>query len=197
MTLPELLKAEGVEERVVLAGRLGLMAFHGGLEGGTETIAAAAAEASGASLYLVVQPPDLRWHLPSHVVGASPSPGLESFLAHIDVAIAVHGYGRPDRRRDILLGGRNRVLAAAIADALRHRLSGWEIIDDIEVIPASMRGLHADNPVNQARLQGVQMELPPAVRGTTGRWMDDNSGCVPDPDLIAVLGDIARTENQR
>ena len=48
MSLAELLAVAGVEERVELAGPVGLLAFHGGLEGGTETVAAAAAARSGA-----------------------------------------------------------------------------------------------------------------------------------------------------
>ena len=90
----ELLATAGVEERVELRGRLGFLAFHGGLEGGTEETAEAAASASDASLYVLVQPPTLRWHLPSHVIGAGASPALRGFLAHIDVAIALHGFGR-------------------------------------------------------------------------------------------------------
>ena len=41
------------------------MAIHGGLEEGTETMAEAVAEATGASLYAVVQPQTLWWHVPS------------------------------------------------------------------------------------------------------------------------------------
>jgi phage replication-related protein YjqB (UPF0714/DUF867 family) len=197
MSLAELLQTDGVEEHVILAGRLGFLAFHGGLEGGTEMVAAAAARASGASLYTIVQPPDVRWHLPSHVVGAQPSPALAAFLAHVDLAVAVHGYGRPDRRRDILIGGQNRELAAAIGTGLRAHLTDWVIIDDLEHIPEGMRGLHVDNPVNRPRHKGVQLELPPGVRGATGRWIDANSDCVPEPPLIAALAHVARVEIQK
>src|SRR4029077_18942460 len=125
----ELLATPGVEEHAVLAGPVGLLAFHGGLEGGTEVIATEVAGASGASLYTVVQPPTLRWHLPSHEVGAGASPLLAGLLAHVDVAIAVHGYGRPGRRQHLLLGGRNRDLAADLAAALRRHLPGWTVVD--------------------------------------------------------------------
>ena len=55
----------GCARSSTLRSRFGFMAFHGGsLEKGTDDIAAAAAERCGASLYAVIQPPDLRWHLP-------------------------------------------------------------------------------------------------------------------------------------
>lgn len=176
----ELLATPGVEERSVLAGSAGLLAFHGGLEGGTEIIAARAADASGASLYTVVQPPALRWHLPSHRVGAGASPLLERFLAHVDVAVAVHGYGRPGRSHHLLLGGRNRELAALVADALRRHLPGWDPIDELEDIPAEMRGLHPDNPVNRPRHAGVQIELPASARAA-----------VPLAGVIGALAEVA------
>ena len=54
----ELLAEPGVEEELVLGSRFGFMAFHGGsLEVGTDQIAVAAARASGASVYVVRQPP--------------------------------------------------------------------------------------------------------------------------------------------
>ena len=59
----DLLAHEGVTERVELSSPFGFMAFHGGsLERGTAEVAIAAAAASGASLYTVEQPEDLRWH---------------------------------------------------------------------------------------------------------------------------------------
>ncbi len=187
----ELLALPGVEERVVLSGRVGFLAFHGGLEGGTEIIASAAAAASGASYYAIVQPPSVRWHLPSHVVGAGASPALTAFLAHVDLAVAVHGYGRLDRPRELLLGGRSRALASHLGDSLRRRLPDCVVVDALERIPAEMRGLHPQNPVNRCRVGGVQLELPSAVRGASGRWADDNSSCVPDQRLIEALVDLA------
>ena len=44
-------------------------------------------------------------------------------------------------------------------------LDGYEIVDDLDVIPAPLRGLHPENPVNRTRAGGVQLELPPRVRG--------------------------------
>jgi len=189
--LSELLATPGVEEHVVLGSGVGFLAFHGGLEGGTEMVAAAAALASGASLYTIVQPPTVRWHLPSHVVGAGASPALRSFLGHVDMAIAVHGYGRPGRSRDLLLGGRNRNLAARLGQALRHHLPSWVVVDELGAVPKEMRGLHPDNPVNRCRGSGVQLELPPAVRGASGRWVDANADCAPEPALVAALAEVA------
>jgi phage replication-related protein YjqB (UPF0714/DUF867 family) len=125
------------------------------------------------------------------VVGANPSAGLAAFAAHVDVAISVHGHGRLDRRHQVFLGGRNRGLAHDVAEALRPRMPEWTIVDDLDAIPAPMRGVHADNPVNHPRRQGVQIELPPGPRGSSGRWMDDNSMCTPDPQLIEGLAVVA------
>src|SRR5579862_5519559 len=114
----ELLAHPGVREIVTLRSTFGFMAFHGGsLEKVTDDIAAAAAEASGASLYAVVQPPDLRWHIPSAEIDPGASPALAGFLDHVDTVVAVHGYGRPGMFTTILLGGGNRELAGV---ARRH-----------------------------------------------------------------------------
>jgi phage replication-related protein YjqB (UPF0714/DUF867 family) len=65
----------------------------------------------------------------------------------------------------LLLGGSNRELALALGDELRSRLPGFTIEDDIDRIPVELRGLHKANPVNLPRHGGVQLELPPRVRG--------------------------------
>jgi phage replication-related protein YjqB (UPF0714/DUF867 family) len=168
----DLLAHDGVTERVELASRFGFMAFHGGsLERGTAEVAVAAAAASGASLYTVEQPEDLRWHLPSHLVGPEGSPGLAKFLDHIDVVVSIHGYGREGFWTRLLLGGGNRELAARVGAALRAGVPGFDVVDDLDAIPAALRGLHPENPVNRARAGGVQLELPPRVRnlGPHGR----------------------------
>jgi phage replication-related protein YjqB (UPF0714/DUF867 family) len=152
------------------------MAFHGGLEGGTAEIAEAAAAASGASLYTVRQPSQLRWHVPSHSVDPADSPALARWLEHVEVAVAIHGYGRIRRPRRILLGGTNRHLAEAMADQLRGRVHGFEMVTDLEDIPTELRGLHPDNPVNRPPAGGVQVELPPSARGTTPLPSDPSWG---------------------
>jgi len=175
-----------VEERSVVAGPVGLMAFHGGLELGTSEIAAAAAATSGASLYVVDQPPDLRWHVPSHAVDPARSAVLDRWLRHVQVAVALHGYGRVDRPRRILLGGRNRDLAEALARSLRSRLPHLAAVTDMADIPVELRGLHRRNPVNRPARGGVQVELPPSARD--GRLDPGAPGQVAD-----ALAEVARS----
>jgi phage replication-related protein YjqB (UPF0714/DUF867 family) len=164
----ELLAHTGVKEVVRLESRFGFMAFHGGnLEAGTDEIADAAATRSGASLYAVIQPPNLRWHIPSTEVDPAVSPALRAFLGHVEVVVAVHGYGSEGYWTTLLLGGRNRELARHVGDHLRHRLPDFDVVDDLDRIPARLRGVHPRNPVNRAFGGGAQLELPPRVRGTT------------------------------
>jgi phage replication-related protein YjqB (UPF0714/DUF867 family) len=171
VTWRDLLDHPDVVEQSVCAGPVGLMAFHGGLEGGTLEIASAAAGLSGASLYTVAQPPDLRWHVPSSTVDPAGAPLLAAWLAHVDVAIAVHGYGRIAQPRRLLLGGTNRHLAGLLGARLAL-VAGFEVVCDLAEIPVELRGLHPANPVNRPTLGGVQLELPPSARGTTRRPPD-------------------------
>ena len=167
--LGELLDHPGVEELCELRSRFGVLAFHGGsLERGTDTIAVAAADRAGASLYVVRQPPDLRWHIPSIAFDPADSPKLAAFVDHVEVAVAVHGYGRVGMWTTLLLGGRNRVLAARLGTALRRRLGDdFTVVDELADIPEQLRGQHPRNPVNLPPAQGVQLELPPRVRSGT------------------------------
>jgi phage replication-related protein YjqB (UPF0714/DUF867 family) len=187
----ELLAHDGVEEDLELRSTFGFMAFHGGnLEEGTDLIASAVAEQAGASLYAVRQPPSLRWHLPSIEVGPADSPALAAFLEHVDVAVAVHGYGRDDLWTTLLLGGRHRVLAAHLGTHLRAALPGYEVVDELEQIPRDLRGVHRANPVNLPRAGGVQLELPPRTRSrTVAVWRDlpDTQPVPHQQDLIAGL----------
>ena len=168
MRFRELLATQGVEEVCELRSRFGVMAFHGGnLERVTDEIARVAAERAGASLYAVIQSFPLREHLTSIEVRPDASPKLAEFVEHVDVVIAVHGYGREGMWTNLLLGGRNRPLAAHLAGHLRSSLPDYSIVDDAEAIPVPLRGLHPENPVNLPRKGGVQIELPPRVRGLT------------------------------
>lgn len=191
----ELLGHPGVEEGVLLEGRFGFMAFHGGLEGGTVEIASAAAERSRASLYTVIQPADLVWHVPSHRVVEAASPRLAGFFDHVEAVVAVHGYGRPDRHNHLLLGGRDRELAAALGAILREYLPDYVVIDDLDDMPKEMRGLHADNPVNRARGGGVQLELPPSIRGSSPSPRERGRPCSPDPRLAVALAAFAADQS--
>jgi phage replication-related protein YjqB (UPF0714/DUF867 family) len=160
----------------VLAGRVGFCALHGGLEQSTAEIATAAASASGASLYAVVQPADLRWHISSKDFLVELSPELGAFVDHVDVIASLHGYGglrtSDDRWTTVLVGGGNRALAAELATNLRAALPQYTWLDEIDRIPAHLRGVHPDNPVNRSRGGGVQLELPPRVRGYGQYWRD-------------------------
>ena len=154
----------------MLGSTFGFLALHGGLEAGTAEIARAAAAASNASIYAVVQPDDMRWHIPSHAFDPTESEVFVAFLEHVELIVSVHGFGglRGDDDRWItgLLGGSNRDLASQLAALLRAALPGYHWLDDLERIPSHLRGVHPDNPVNRARGGGVQIELPPRVRKT-------------------------------
>lgn len=191
----ELLAHPGVEERLELRSRIGFMAFHGGsLEKQTDLIAGEAAARSEASLYAVIQPEGFRWHIPSRLVDPVHSPALATFLAHVDVAIAVHGFGRPTMFTTLLVGGGNRELARHVSAHLRPGLVGYEVVDELGAIPEELRGLHPDNPANRPRHGGVQLELPPRVRGLGPFWSDHDPATRPPPTeaLIAGLASAAR-----
>jgi len=192
----ELLAHPGVEEVSELGSTFGFMAYHGGsLEEVTDVVAREAAARSGASLYAVVQPPDFRWHIPSTAVRPEHSTALTAFLDHVDVVVTVHGYGRQDFWTTLLLGGRNRVLAEHLAGHLRTTLPEYTVVTDLEEIPQALRGLHAENPVNLPRDGGVQLELPPRVRGRSPIWADwEGPGLVPHTEaLIDGLASAARS----
>lgn len=167
----ELLASPGVSEEMTIGSRVGIMAFHGGnLERMTDVIADAVIARTGASSYLVRQPEGLRWHVPSRLIDPVHSPALAEFLDHVDVAIALHGYGRDGLFTTLLAGGSNRDLAAHLAGHVRATLPDYDVIADLDHIPDELRGLHPDNPVNRPRHGGVQLELPPRVRGLGPWW---------------------------
>jgi phage replication-related protein YjqB (UPF0714/DUF867 family) len=165
-TLAELLAVPGVDERCSLRGPFGLMAIHGGgLEAMTDVVAATAAERAGASYYAVVHPDEVDHHLPSARYDPDESPLLAGFLAHVHVVVSVHGYGREGSWTSLLVGGGNRRLAGVVAGSLRRHVPGYDVVDELERIPVELRGLSRRNPVNIPRGGGVQLELPPRVRG--------------------------------
>lgn len=178
----DLLAHPDVVEEAVVAGPVGFMAFHGGLELGTTEITRAAATACGASLYVVDQPAELRWHVPSHEVDPAGSERLAGWLAAVEVAVALHGYGRIDRPRRILLGGRNRAEAERLAPALAAALPELGVVTDLDEMPPELRGLHRRNPVNRPPAAGVQVELPPSARDRR------LAGDAPDRVAAALAG---------
>lgn len=177
----ELLAAPGVVEVLDLRSRFGFCAFHGGnLERFTDQIASEAAARAGASFYGVLQPAGMREHVPSKYVNPALSPSLAQFIEHVDVVVAIHGYGLKGRWSDLLFGGTNRELASHVAIHVRNELPFYRVLDDLDEIPKRLRGQHPDNPCNLPRHQGVQIELPPRVRGLTpmARYWPQTAGGV-------------------
>jgi phage replication-related protein YjqB (UPF0714/DUF867 family) len=196
MELSQLLTMDGVSEHSVLRSNFGFMAFHGGsLEEMTDVVASRAAERSGASYYGIQLPDNLEWHIPSHKVTADQSPALSEFLSHVNIVITVHGFGRAGFFTSLLLGGRNRRLAAHLSASLQQHLPAYRIVDELEDIPQNLRGLHQDNPVNSVEHAGVQLELPPRVRGSSPLWWDwEGPGLTPHTEsLIDALVECATT----
>jgi phage replication-related protein YjqB (UPF0714/DUF867 family) len=133
-----------------------------------------------------VQPSGMRVHLTSRLHNPDHSAHLRAFLEHVDVAISVHGFGRdafafwldPDHGlivepygpavrgrqtgplRGIIVGGRNAQLLDAARELLDERFDGYHVADERVRL-----GFHPDNPVNLPSSQGVQIELPPGLRG--------------------------------
>jgi phage replication-related protein YjqB (UPF0714/DUF867 family) len=192
----DLLATPGVTEILELRSRIGFLAFHGGsLERQTDVIAVDAARRAGASVYAVVQPPDVRWHIPSTSVTPEASDALRAFVDHVEVAIALHGYGRDGLWTTLLLGGSNRPLAAHLAAHLESALPDYAIEHDLDAIPPDLRGVHPRNPVNLPAGGGVQVELPPRVRGTTPHWegWEGPGHCPPMEALVAGFAAAAAT----
>lgn len=182
----ELLARPGVREVVELRGRVGFMAYHGGaLEAMTDVIAGAAAVRADASLYAVIQPDGMRHHLPSIRVRPAESERLAEFVDHVDIVITIHGFGRRGMFTSLLLGGGNRPFAAHVGDHLRRTLPAYDIVTDLARIPPALSGQHPDNPVNLPRQGGVQIELPPRVRGSSPLWWDwDGPGLTPHTEWL-------------
>lgn len=196
----ELLATPGVDEVCELRSRFGFMAYHGGaLEAMTDVIARAAALRCDASYYGVHQPVGMEWHIPSTRVSPDASSTLRRFLDHIDVVITIHGFGRRGFFTSLLIGGQNRALADHVGAALRQVLPAYEVLTDLERIPSELRGLHAKNPVNLPPQRGVQIELPPRVRGTTPLFWDwEGPGLAPHTaSLVDGLVDAVTTWGKR
>ena len=196
MELSHLLTMDGVSEHSTLRSTFGFMAFHGGaLEEMTDIVASRAAERAGASYYGIQLPDNLEWHIPSHKVTADQSPVLNDFLSHVNIVITVHGFGRAGFFTSLLLGGRNRRLASHLSESLQRHLPAYRILDDLDDIPQNLRGLHQDNPVNAVEHAGVQLELPPRVRGSSPLWWDwEGPGLTPHTEsLIDALVECSTT----
>jgi phage replication-related protein YjqB (UPF0714/DUF867 family) len=204
MDLAKLLALPGVEEVCELRSAVGFMALHGGSQDrGTHEIASRAAEEAGASYYAIVQPSGLRVHLTSRLHDPVQSERFRAFLDHVDIAISLHGFGRDsfDLRMDpehgvvinaygpalrgrqtgplrgIIIGGQNAELLDVARRVLCDRFDGYRLADE-----RIRLGFHPDNPVNLPSAHGVQIELPPGLRGIG----DFGDQLVPDEDGIVA-----------
>ena len=213
MDLAELLTLPGVKEECVLRSSIGFMALHGGSQDrGTHEIASRAAAQAGASYYAIVQPKRLRVHLTSRRHDPDHSGSLRAFLQHVDMAISVHGFGRdsfslnvdpvrgfviepygPAVRgsqtrplRGIIVGGRNPQLLDVARQLLHERFAGYRVADE-----RIQLGFHPDNPVNLPSAHGVQIELPPGLRGIGdfGEHLDPSEDGVVT-EVIAALVEL-------
>ena len=141
----------------------------------------------------------MRHHVPSTKVDPSVSPLFQEFVDHCSVVVTVHGFGRRGYFTSLLCGGRNRELARHVASSLRSTLDGFEILDEIDDIPNGLRGTHKRNPCNLPSGGGMQLELPPRLRGVTPaalHWYRSANGhriFPPLEDLIGGLVEAART----
>ena len=187
MGLAELLSWPGVEEICELRSAVGLMALHGGSQDrGTHEIASRIADETGASYYAIVQPSGMRFHLTSLRHNPDDSDRLRAFLQHVEIAISIHGFGRdgfsltadpvggvviepygPALRgrqsgplRGIIVGGRHTELLNVARRLLHDRFAGYHVADGRVRL-----GFHPNNPVNLPTSHGVQVELPPGLRG--------------------------------
>jgi phage replication-related protein YjqB (UPF0714/DUF867 family) len=211
MELAELLTLPGVKEECILRSSVGFMALHGGSQDrGTDQIARRAAQQAGASYYAIVQPAGLRVHLTSRLHDPDHSAHLRAFLEHVDVAISLHGFGRegfalwldPDGGlviepygpairgkqtgplRGIIVGGLNAPLLDAARELFDRRFDGYHVADE-----RIRLGFHPDNPVNLPSAHGVQVELPPGLRGIGdfGESLDPREDGVVSEMVVALV----------
>ena len=179
----DLLATEGVEEIYLPGSPFGVMALHGGLEDGTDTIAHHVTELSAASLYAVIQPRGLWWHVPSIRYDPSDSAALASFLESVEVTFSLHGFGETGFEATALLGGTNRTLAFRLHEEFGER--GVMSVVDLDAIPKRLHGTHPRNPVNRPPLGGVQVELAMELRSGHNRQLvvDALVACITKTDL--------------
>ena len=193
-SLSELLAGPGIIEDGTLRSRFGFLAIHGGgLEQMTDVIAERAAEAAGASVYVLRHPDHYPHHLSSALYRANESERLAEFLDHVEVVVSLHGYGRIGRSTQLLAGGRNRDLAEHLAHHVD--VPGYQVITNLDEIPRELRGMHPANPVNRPSAGGVQLELPPRVRGLSplSPPADADGLSPPTRALIDGLAEAARS----
>ncbi|MET7286878.1 poly-gamma-glutamate hydrolase family protein [Streptomyces sp. NPDC005573] len=184
---------EGVEFLATLTLRsdVGVLALHGGREGGTAELAREVAARTDATCLVFTQPEGDPVHIPSHRMSVPHCETLRDFLARVALVVSLHGHLRPDASRSIFLGGTDRAAARAMAGALAQLAPSFEAVAEPDAVPSGLRGLNPRNPVNLTRAGGVQVELPLAAR--TAR-PDRVRGApeAPPPRVTAALTDGVR-----
>jgi phage replication-related protein YjqB (UPF0714/DUF867 family) len=131
----------------------------------------------------------------------------------VEVAISVHGFGRdgfslwidPERGliiepygpamkgrqtgplRGIIVGGQNTQLLHATRELLQQRFADYHVADERVRL-----GFHPKNPVNLPASQGVQIELPPGLRGIGdfGETLVPQQGGIVD-EVVGALVELA------
>ncbi len=163
------LKDPAVREVFLPGNSVGIFAPHGGgIEPGTEEIARAVAQATGATLYVLSAKRPTNngaLHVTSTEMIAGISQKLDQAVAASKVAISIHGHGRTVGGGVVYVSGLADDAVQLVAGALKHALKGaYEVVDDADSIPDDLAGLHKDNLVNRVPRKGVQLELPRALR---------------------------------
>ena len=153
-------------ESLRLAGALGLIAPHGGgIEPGTEEIARYVANHSGASLYVYSgrRPVGNRaLHRSSHGSELKTRPLVLRFLEYVHSVISIHGHGRGQRYA--FVGGLNQAMVERFVRLAQKGLPRYAWIYSPDSIPREIRGRDPNNIVNLPPGQGMQLELPMALR---------------------------------
>jgi phage replication-related protein YjqB (UPF0714/DUF867 family) len=85
------------------------------------------------------------------------------------------------------VGGRNAQLFEVARELFRERFAGYHVADERVRL-----GFHPDNPVNLPSAHGVQIELPPGLRGIGefGETLVPRKGEVMN-DVVAALVELA------
>ncbi|WP_053662345.1 poly-gamma-glutamate hydrolase family protein [Streptomyces sp. MMG1121] len=190
MNRTERLEIEGVPLLATLEpgrGGIGLLALHGSNEGGTSQLAGLVARRCGASSLVFTQPGVRRpVHIPSPRMAVEHCALLRAFLDRVRLTVSLHGHLRAEAPDAIFLGGGNREAARVLARELGALAPRFRPVTDLDAIPVALRGLHPRNPVNLARLGGVQVELPLLARTSGGA--DVPPGPVVEALVAGVTG---------
>ena len=153
-------EVEGRDFRIVVSevgSAVTFIAPHAGLiEYGTSEIARELA-GSSYNLYLF-EGVKLRDNFSLHITSAHfDEPKATKIMAASELGISIHGY-KDDSVDAILIGGMNIAVGAAISKSLR------DLDIAIEFPSKKFKGDSADNIVNKARKNGVQLEISSKLR---------------------------------